>query len=252
MRSIRRAPLDAALESNLRARQAAIDAALANGVPPSKSSWNTARQSTQILAILGVLHDMAGTPQRCMYCLDSHGTDIEHFWPKARYPERMFVWLNFLLCCSECGRIKGDKFPLIDTEPLLLDPTVDDPWAHLHFDPETGNLVAMWDVATSNYSAKGRATVETFRLDRREALAVQYQRTHGRLSAVVQKQLEDSAFNGDSLAEALRSVDDHGLLGWCFLGTGQRSPPFAQLKHSQPDTWDACFTALRSALVHSD
>jgi hypothetical protein len=27
-----------------------------------------------------------------MYCLDSHATDIEHFWPKTPYPQRMFVW----------------------------------------------------------------------------------------------------------------------------------------------------------------
>ncbi|WP_156427859.1 hypothetical protein [Thiohalocapsa sp. ML1] len=97
-----------------------------------------------------------------MYCEDSHGTDIEHFRPKTPFPECLFVWTNMLLCCAECGRLKGKQFPTDAMgEPLLIDPTVDAPWEHLDFDPETGNVVARFDLERNAFCPKGEKTVET-------------------------------------------------------------------------------------------
>jgi len=136
-----------------------------------------------------------GERERCMYCLDSHGTDIEHFWPKAPYPERMFTWSNLLLCCAECGRLKGDRFPLDVGRPMLIDPTAEEPWQYLDFDPETGNLVARFDLDADDWSAKGQKTVELLQLDRREALATGYRRTYRRLAAVVEHFLSESSIS---------------------------------------------------------
>lgn len=83
---------------------------------------------------------MASGIERCMYCEDSQGTAIEHFWPKAAYPYRAFDWLNYLIACSRCNsNFKRDQFPC-DEEgvPLLINPTEEEPLDHLSFSPSTG------------------------------------------------------------------------------------------------------------------
>ncbi len=62
---------------------------------------------------------------------------IEHYRPKGRaeFELRMFDWDNWLLACGRCNESKWAHFPLDDHgEPLLLDPTVDDPTAHMEFE----------------------------------------------------------------------------------------------------------------------
>lgn len=61
---------------------------------------------------------------KCAYC-ESEVTaaaygQIEHFYPKAIYPEKTFEWENLLLSCEICnnGQHKGVKFPL-DAEAIL-------------------------------------------------------------------------------------------------------------------------------------
>jgi hypothetical protein len=102
----------------------------------------------------------------------------------------MFVWLNLLLCCVECGRFKGDRFPLADGAPLLVDPTAEDPWDYLDFDPTTGNVVARFDTAANDWIAKGQATVGLLQLDRREAMAAGYRKTYRRLLRLAHRGIE--------------------------------------------------------------
>lgn len=180
-----------------------------------------------------------------MYCVDSHGADIEHFWPKKPYPERMFHWPNLLLCCTECGRHKGDRFPLLDGQPLLIDPTATDPWTDLDFDPTTGNIFPKFDVSTNAESRKGVATVELLRLDRREALAAGYRRTFRRLSQSVRNALADPNLAAEMLFERLCEDDNHGLLGWCFEGSGQRVAPFSELREQRPEVWTRLIELFR-------
>lgn len=152
MRQVHRPALPAMAQSYLNRRS------LATTAENVESAWKTARQTQRMKAVLGVLQQMAGARERCMYCVDSHGSDIEHFWPKSAYPTCAFVWSNMLLCCTECGRLKGDQFPLSQTgQPSLVDPSAEDPWDHLDFDPDTGNLTARYDIASGAPSAKGSA-----------------------------------------------------------------------------------------------
>ncbi|MFQ3679245.1 MAG: HNH endonuclease [Pseudanabaenaceae cyanobacterium] len=82
---------------------------------------------------------------RCAYCESqitavTYGA-IEHFFPKSRYPDRTFAWENLLLACDVCNSCKGDTFPLAaDGTPLLVNPSTENPAAHLQFDwnPTTG------------------------------------------------------------------------------------------------------------------
>lgn len=197
-----------------------------------------------MLPVRRTLSEMAGERERCMYCLDSHGTDIEHFWPKAPFPEQMFKWPNLLLCCTECGRFKGDRFPLAGDQPLLIDPTAVNPWEFLDFDPKVGLLTARYLVQTGEYSMRGETTVELLRLDRREALEAGYKRTWKRLAAHVEAFLLQPG-NAGHLPQQLLDSDDHGLLGWCIDGTGANEPPMSDLRERHPAVWADCEAAYR-------
>ena len=156
----------------------------------------------------------------------------------------MFVWPNLLLCCAECGRFKSEKFPLSNNDPVLIDPTTDDPWLHLDFDPQTGNIVARYSAERNAYSEKGNKTVEVLHLDRREALAAGYQKTFRRLAGIVREFLGQPNFRADDLIRQLRDADDHGILGWCFCGSGQNEPPFRDLCLQHPAEWEVCAKAI--------
>ena len=245
MRRVKRLDLDASVQADLNARQDALDRRRAEATFDVQAEWRTARQANTLASVLATLRRMMGDRQRCMYCLDSHGTDIEHFWPKMTYPQRMFVWLNLLLCCTECGRFKGDQFPLSDGQPLLVDPTAEDPWLHLDFDPLTGNVVARFVSDRGDYSRKGSKTVEVLRLDRREALAAGCQKTFRRLARLVDEALSRPPPAAQHLLAALREADDHGLLAWCFCASGQNEPPFRDLRARHPAVWNECVEAIR-------
>lgn len=104
------------------------------------------------------LRQMARGRERCMYCEDSAGTDIEHFWPKATYPNRAFQWENYLLACSHCNsNQKRERFPLTDGRPDLIDPSVEDPAEHLDLVPTSGAFRAV--------GPKGQASIEVFDLN---------------------------------------------------------------------------------------
>lgn len=244
MRRIHRLHLPEPTQQAIDQKQTDADAKQVSGVLNVDAEWKASRQSQPIKNVLGVLQEMAGNRQRCMYCGDSHGNDIEHFWPKKQYPSRMFRWPNLLLCCTECGRFKGQKFPLGNGDPLLVDPTSEDPWQFLDFDPTTGNVVARFDLVANDWTAKGTKTVEVLHLDCREAFAAANQLTYRRVKALVEDTLQQQTIDAATLITKLRDADDHGLLGWCFSGTGQHIEPFARLRQTHPDVWQSCLQAL--------
>lgn len=244
MRRIQRVVIDTAAQDYLDKRQAKVDRTLRRNLNVERE-WKVARQTQTMGRILSSLQVMMGERQRCMYCLDSHGCDIEHFRPKSRYPKWMFKWSNLLLCCTECGRIKGSQSPIVGRRILLVDPTREEPWDFLDFDPTTGNLTARFEVQTNDFSDKGRYTVTLLQLDRREALAAGYVKTYQRLSAVINDFLESPNKPTTALIAELINNDDHGLLGWCFKGSGQNETPFTQLRNQHSTVWQACRAAFQ-------
>src|SRR5436853_78831 len=111
MKRIERLPLTPGTQAFLRKRSEAV-AAAADARAEARGLWGL-QDNKAFREIREVLKRMAPGIERCMYCEDSHGTAIEHFWPKARYPDRAFDWLNYLIACSECNsNCKRDQFPL--------------------------------------------------------------------------------------------------------------------------------------------
>lgn len=158
MKRIQRLPLSPRTLGFLRKRSLAV-AGAADPRAEAERLWKL-RTNQALAEVRRVLAQMATGIERCMYCEDSEGTAIDHFWPKATYPERAFDWNNYLLGCSRCNsNFKRDRFPLdISGQPLLINPTEEDPLDHLAFSPSTGRYQPI--------SAKGQPSIEVFGLDR--------------------------------------------------------------------------------------
>jgi uncharacterized protein (TIGR02646 family) len=105
---------------------------------------------------------------KCAYCesfiLHTEYGNIEHFRPKSKYPEKCFDWNNLLLSCNICNgkKYKGDNFPIISEEPLIIDPTKENPNNYLcfEFDLATGTA----NVLPQNI--KGETSIEILGLNR--------------------------------------------------------------------------------------
>lgn len=241
MKRVRRLPLPRRAASYLERQQALTEA------DNVERRWKFARQTHTMRSVVRTLQTMMGPRERCMYCMDSHGSDIEHFRPKSAYPDCAFDWNNLLLCCAECGRFKGARFPLADGQPLLVNPVDEDPWQFLDFDPDTGNITARYDLQSAKFSPKGLATVELLQLDRREALAEGGKKTFRRLVQTLEDLLAQPVPDTEQAARTLLECDDHGLLGWCLQGEGAKMPPFCRLPVEAPQLMDTCLAAIDAA-----
>ena len=160
MKRIQRLPLTSPSLSFLLKRTQKVAGASDPGAE-AKRLWEMQGNKT-FREIREVLGRMATGIERCMYCEDSEGTAIEHFWPRAVYPDRAFDWLNYLIACSRCNsNFKRDQFPLDGGgQPLLINPTEEDPLEHLAFSPTTGLY------ATRPGSTKGDPSLEVFGINR--------------------------------------------------------------------------------------
>ncbi|MCM6856360.1 HNH endonuclease [Enterococcus durans] len=70
---------------------------------------------------------------KCAYCetsLNVSGSymEVEHFFPKSIYPDKVVEWDNLLPSCKRCNGTKGSEDPNIF---CIINPTVDDPTEHL-------------------------------------------------------------------------------------------------------------------------
>ncbi|MFE0134981.1 hypothetical protein ACFWY6_25935 [Streptomyces sp. NPDC059037] len=112
-------------------------------------------------ALREVLRRMApGILGCCMYCGSCTGTDIEHFEPREHNSLQTFRWTNHLLACGPCNsKYKGTWWKCDEEtgEPLLVDPTRDDPFAHLVLNLREGIY--------RSPTAKGESTIELLGLN---------------------------------------------------------------------------------------
>ncbi len=134
---------------------------LAAGDPRIGAVWAnflSSRPKTEVATVLDVFFRY-----KCAYCEGVAAQDIEHFYPKTRYPQRMFDWENFLRGCKNCNNFKRDQFPLTATRtPLLLDPCSDDPLDYFVWDFLTGAIGVR---SEPGYDVRGRTTRDLLRLD---------------------------------------------------------------------------------------
>jgi hypothetical protein len=180
---------------------------------------------------------MAGSRDRCFYCSDSRGTDVDHYTPITYDFTETFVWSNHLWACTDCNRRKAQRFPLdASNRPLVIDPTTTDPWAHLAL-AETG-VIAPKVHPGDVLDPQGLATLEVLNRINHEAVIEGRARVIRRLRRAIEALL----LNGDTPATRHRVVeeareDDFGVLWWYLSWEGSLTTPFSTLRDSHADLW---------------
>lgn len=79
--------------ADLGAWQAEVDATRSYGARIRAADEAFARRRSQVSfrPVAELLREMCSGVTRCMYCEDSGGVDVEHYRPKAWYPELVFA-----------------------------------------------------------------------------------------------------------------------------------------------------------------
>ncbi|NUS85480.1 MAG: HNH endonuclease [Streptomyces sp.] len=124
----------------------------------ARSAWKAASGTRG--RVTDALRTMASGIERCMYCSESLGTAIDHHEPLNHAPRRVFDWYNHLLACAFCNtHAKGGAFPRDAAgNPLLVDPTADEPADHFRLSLTSGEYHCL--------TARGCASLDVFRLNR--------------------------------------------------------------------------------------
>lgn len=76
------------------------------------SLWGS-KSASSFKKIKELLIKMCVGVEICVYCENNEATDVEHIYPKKLYPEKAFIWENYVLACGKCNsHHKSDKFKI--------------------------------------------------------------------------------------------------------------------------------------------
>lgn len=202
------------------------------------TKWKYRRKTQIFQGMVDKLKSAAKPSHRCMYCLFSTGTDVDHFWPKTPYPHKAFLWENYVLGCTDCGRQKLDHFPLDgDGQPLLINPLEENPWDYLDFEPTSGIISARFTSPIA-VAEKGKETCKLLQLAERQALNIAYKRSYQRLKNCIEAFLAQPNQPTSNLFKDLLLADEHDILEWLLLHHGSNEPFCLDLQNQHPKVWN--------------
>lgn len=151
-------------------RETRVVANASNPAQCVRNRWDTVRRAKWFRKVIDSLRRMAGDGEPCMYCDSNESAEVEHFKPKAVFPERAFDWENFLWVCGLCNRYQGDQYPPVTQNGAeILNPLDTDPWEHMFVDDLTGLLSGTWCSQSGSRDERAESTIEIVNLNR-EAL----------------------------------------------------------------------------------
>lgn len=111
--------LDAAHLDALATFQAQYDALSAGDA--RETFWKNKRRALPMKPhVIDALRTMIAPRNRCMYCEDNEVHHVEHFWPRSKYPEVVFAWLNYLYSCGICNGPKNSHFATISATVTVI------------------------------------------------------------------------------------------------------------------------------------
>ena len=86
------------VSNKLNSYQAEVDDAgdYPTRVAEGKRQFASRQSNATFRSVRECLAQMCAGAQRCVYCEDSLGDEIEHIKPKDLYPEEVFRWPNFV------------------------------------------------------------------------------------------------------------------------------------------------------------
>lgn len=201
----------------------------------AEARYHNARGTQWFSEVVTTLQTLSGTGQRCMYCSGSEASEVEHYRPKAVFPELVFTWENLLWVCGVCNRHKGNRFPPeTETGQALINPLDEDVWQFFFID-EYGNLTAQWSESDDDYHPRAVKTMEVIQLDREVLQSTRQQRLLNLSKAI---RYEIAAFHRgeitvvdlqNSLDAWLHEPYQSDVANYFLLGPGKSEPPFCEL-----------------------
>lgn len=193
--------------------------------------WSARRKTMNNNGVVDTLKRMAGYRYRCMYCGDSEGCDVEHFFPKSevRWRRKVFEWNNFLWICAPCNRLKNAIFQVDGRgRALLLNPSSDHLWEFFDYIEESGQLVARFDLDVARSGRANRTLDDSVTRLLHEVVCDGRQRSSRIIRRAMRAYSESDQSEADG-EEFISHVIDAGypeLCSWYFEEMGSRSDPF--------------------------
>ena len=183
-------------------------------ITKAKATWGKSNKTFD--EIKKKLRQMLNDTDRCAYCEDSYADEIEHIYPKSIYPEKTFVWENYLYACGPCNGPKNSQFALIDsvgqlqniTPPLkipedyvfrrpaalqaaLIDPRVENPLQFLELDiTSTFRFVPAIGLNAQDH-LRALFTIRVLRLNDREYLVKAREKAFENYKARLKEYIEE-------------------------------------------------------------
>lgn len=171
----------------------------------AKAIWPSRKQNRPFDDVKAKLIQMCPGARRCGYCEDSYADEIEHIWPKDIFPDRTFVWGNYLYSCGPCNGPKNNRFAVFsgnprtkldlipDTipatgpppgDPLLVNPRSEDPLQYLFLDIQDSFAFDPYaDDENSEEYQRADYTIEILKLNQRDALITARKNAYGNYRA---------------------------------------------------------------------
>ena len=157
----------------------------------AKFSAKNKKSNKVFNAVKKSLTEMCSGARRCVYCEDSVGDEVEHFFPKDLYPEKVFRWDNYVYACGNCNGPKNNKFAVFHNttgvfqtvnpppkqpaqqppagDPALINPHVEDPLAYCMLDlAGTFKFVIIATTNTREYKKADYTYNDVLRLNHEE------------------------------------------------------------------------------------
>lgn len=210
-------------QGQLRRYQSSIDElpVYADRVAEAGRKFKTANspKNATFRAVRQTLSEMCSGARRCVYCEDSFADEVEHISPKSLYPERAFVWENYVYACGPCNGPKNNRFSVFQAgsrteinvarkrgepvvppqagEPLLIDPRTENPLDFMELDL-LGTFLFL-PTAPRGTTAFRRAeyTIDALRLNERDYLIQARGEAYGSYRARLAEYIDRRA-RGDS------------------------------------------------------
>jgi hypothetical protein len=232
MRRVHRLGLDLESRQKLAAnKEQCIDA------PAARHAWKNFRSSNAGKAVVDVLALMAGPTERCYYCGDSRGADVDHFIPIDQDWSEAFTWPNLQLVCPPCNRQKNAMPTVIAGVRTIVDPCRDDPWNHIVLIAETG-IVTPRTFGDGSVDLLGGRTVSRLTGLNLEAVIERRRRSIRRIVAAAERVVleGDTIPNRRDLLWAA-SDDTFGIAIWFASREGSTNPAFTALRQTHRSLW---------------
>jgi uncharacterized protein (TIGR02646 family) len=167
--------------------------------------------------------------------------DVDHFLPKAVYPEKVYEWDNYIWSCKPCNQ---QKLEFYSVSYPLLNPSCEEDCNSLVFNEDTGRYVLQDNVANEDYwkerfkNSELKTMLNSDELCRKRRNKIMLLRgrfesiamflpllpnNDENLSFILQKQIDDSRAE---ILDIMDSPDFHLLLRDSYQSLCQKYPLF--------------------------